>query len=101
MARHFFCAYCGTPLIVTRKALKNKQTIVDLVKLHECDEDNVGNITDADKPVETFEDVHKRAAEKSFPAPNETSDRRSKEHLRKGDKSTAPKTLLDKVKTGG
>lgn len=99
MAKRFFCSECGTQLQVTRKALKNKAMIVDLVTPHVCDEDNLNNITDADRPTE-------RAVPMSKPDPNppdvrpinfDIRDRRKKEHV----KSTAPSGVLNQLENLG
>ncbi len=51
MSKTYFCLTCGTSLTHTRKGLKNRGEIVNLIALHECDEDNLHNITDSEKPT--------------------------------------------------
>jgi hypothetical protein len=53
-----FCSNCGTPLHLTRKAIKNLGIIVDIVDYHECSETiipfDISNFPEAGefKPVE-------------------------------------------------
>jgi len=102
MAKQFFCSNCGTPLKWSRKSLKNRQVIVDLIDPHECNAENVVNITDSNVPTvdrikienEQFEDKVKRASSPDFEF---EPDRRAKEHKRV-EKSSAPNNLLSQVR---
>jgi hypothetical protein len=51
MSKLYFCSYCGLELTYSRKALKNKGIIRDLIDPHDCDDSNMENIVDADKPT--------------------------------------------------
>lgn len=99
MAKQYYCSYCGTKLIVTRKALPNKGYIIELVEPHDCDERNVENITDAAKPVspdiremQIMSKVPPPEDEDNFPTP-EFRDRRDKKDI----KSTAPFNVLTQL----
>jgi len=74
----------------SRKALKNKRIIVELVDPHVCDASNLENITDAEdsKPVAKKEEARQPLPRMEF------SDRRPKEHV----KSTAPLGILEGIK---
>lgn len=100
MPREFFCSYCGTTLTLKRKALKNRAIIVDLIEPHECDEANVKNITDFDKPIspiiKQFHEAERRAA---MPVVNEDDKvffdaRPDKVNLSKSASSSAPPNLI-------
>lgn len=99
MAKRYFCSYCGTPVIVTRRALPNKNVIVELVEPHDCDERNLENITDSSKPVPHIRELNQPPQDKEdqrgFPVPD-YGDKRDKKDI----KSTAPIGVLSHVKNG-
>jgi hypothetical protein len=100
MAKKYFCSYCGTPIIVTRRALPNRGVIVELVEPHDCDERNIHNITDDEKPSPRIRDLTQPAPSEEkdslgFPVPD-FGDKRDKSVI----KSTAPTNVLSKVKGG-
>jgi len=108
MAREYYCSYCGTALVLRRKALKNRAIIVDLVDPHDCDERNLTNITDSEKPIspiiKEFQAAERRAA---MPVVNEDDrvffdqrplkDRR--ELTKKESLTSAPLGLMDAMKS--
>ena len=64
MARQFYCSKCGINLKCTRKALKNKMLILDLIDPHECIEGHDHNLKDADRPVDARLDFNNSQASK-------------------------------------
>lgn len=100
MPRHYYCSECGVELSIVRKSLRNKGLIVDLVRPHECDESQLKNITDADKPVPKSSFVEYSSGPppdediRSF-VPYEPGDRRQKTGV-----STAPAVLHSLIKGG-
>lgn len=101
--KEYFCSNCGTPLKWTRKGLPNRQEIVDLIDPHECDASNISNIEDSDKPFNPIKqelDYKEKEARRSLmPGEDWEPDRRSPQHKREV-KSSAPASLIDKVKHG-
>jgi hypothetical protein len=104
-----FCSYCGTQLVEKPKALKNKAEVIHVVDPHECDERNVANITDAEKPMHRLDVEAKRVRESATMPAGEVhasftfSDKRDAAVLRKYSKpviSTAPQSILAQVKQG-
>lgn len=98
MAKVYHCSECGMELTFTRKVLKNKQVILNLIIPHDCSDEFIDNITDADEPVNrplptSKEEDRQRPAH--FPI-SDHGDRRGKDLV----KSTAPANLLDQVKLG-
>ena len=51
MSRQYYCSICGMKLTCTRKALRHKSIVLDLITPHTCDDSHLENITDALKPV--------------------------------------------------
>lgn len=100
MAKNYFCSNCGTPLKWTRKALPNKQVIVDLIDPHECDASNKTNIEDSetkvDKRYKELRDFNERVERSLHPGEEYYEDKRKAEHK----KSTAPTNILNQVKAG-
>jgi hypothetical protein len=99
MAKIFHCSECGARLDSARKVLKNKQVILNLIIPHDCSDEFIENITDADEPVNVVKmdlaETEKKVAAAHFPN-IEPGDRRDKDKV----KSTAPANLLDQVKSG-
>jgi len=102
MPKFIYCSKCGTELDHRPVALKNKATIIHTVDPHVCDEKNLHNITDADKPTPAVVQINLTAAEQQvaedLPFP---PDRRGKDSLRKERTSSAPAGVLQQVKSGG
>jgi hypothetical protein len=101
MPKTYFCSNCGTPLRWSRKALRNRQVIVDLIDPHECDAENIVNIQDSETPTKnaiTFDtkEMEDRITRSLTPEDDEP-DRRPPEQKRKV-KSTAPINVLSAVK---
>ena len=95
MPRQFYCEYCGRELTITRKVLKNKGVIVDLVSLHACDEKCSASIEDSKTPVEKHTHI---SADKRLKLNDEITtdgDKRDKQFLR----STAPAGILGQIST--
>jgi hypothetical protein len=96
MAKIYHCSECGAELTFVRKVLKNKQVILNLIIPHDCSDDFIENITDADEPVNKplpEKDKSEKAAH--FPI-IEPGDKRNKDAV----KSTAPGNLLNQIKSG-
>jgi len=57
MSRHYYCSECGTELILKRKALRNKQVVIDSLDPHICDEEkkNIANIQDNEQAPTAYE----------------------------------------------
>lgn len=95
--KRYFCESCGTELKWSRKALKNKGIIVELITPHECDNSNLQNIQDADKPLVeqvTFIPKEKPPPESPLdPFDRVFSDKRNEKFL----KSSAPPGILRQV----
>jgi len=100
MAKIFHCSECGAPLNFVVKVLKNKQAILNLIIPHDCSDDYIENITDADEPINKVVNIDSAQTEEKVAAahfPNiDPGDRRDKDKV----KSTAPANLLDQVKSG-
>lgn len=108
MPKQFFCSYCGLPLTYSRKALKNKGMIMNLIDPHECDESHMENIVDADKPTRkavTPVDFTEVASEekKALINPNNAfdlgpGDKRDKKDLHPSFTSSAPSSTREMIK---
>lgn len=104
MARQFYCAKCGINLHVTRKALKNKMLILDLVEPHECRDGHAHNLQDAEKPIDkrfVFNDSapSKEELDQQVKLTNlDYTDRRDPKFRRQD--SSAPPGILRTVKGG-
>lgn len=103
MSRRFFCSECGMELALRRKALRNRQAIIDLIFPHTCDPVHLGNIKDADKPV----DPTLMFAQQAPPPDEETRphmpdfnfiDKRDQKFLRTQAISSAPTNLIKTIK---
>ena len=97
--KQVYCAKCGTKLRISRRALPEYQTIIDIVEHHECPDDPVEidlEPVDTSKPV-SFSDDDKFVQKLNELAPPKPQpplqDRRPSESV----KSTAPETLLDQL----
>jgi hypothetical protein len=101
MARNFYCSYCGTELRLKRKALKNKAIIIDLIDPHECDEANVKNITDLDKPtspiIKQFHEAERRSAMPIFNEDDKVFTDARPTQFKKDQVSSAPPNLLNSL----
>lgn len=109
MSKRIFCSYCGTELNQKSKALKNKAEVIFTIDPHECDERNLANITDAEKPMHSIDVEAKRVQDSVRMPANEVhpsftfSDKRDAAVLRKHAKpviSTAPRSIIERVKQG-
>ncbi len=109
-----YCANCGAPLKIIRKALPKFATIVDLVAYHECSEEpqeiDLKAVVNEPLPVEGKDKFVKKLSDLSKtpmtvtakPGGISTEDLRDRRFERGGDdqaKSTAPLAVLDHVKT--
>lgn len=95
MTKQYFCSKCHLELTVTRKALKEYGRIVELVEPHECS-DEVHEIKFDSRPLNTFDTSYKDKIDQNLINLGiEPGDRRSLADV----KSTAPSSLLDKIKT--
>ena len=106
MARHYYCSTCGIELILKRKALKNKQIIIDLFDPHFCDEEHkcIANITDDEKPTSIREKSIQNDSLRLPSMPDDTifSDQRAIQFQRQSSKSatsSAPPNLLNQLKS--
>ena len=102
-----FCTNCGLRITVTRKALPKYGRIIDLIEPHEClDEPVEFDLTPIEVPAFTnVPERNKNAFVQKLnelqPSPIGTknlTDRRKTEDI-KGDSSSAPRTLLDNIKS--
>ena len=113
MSRHYYCSECGTELILKRKALRNKQVVIDILDPHTCvkiDEEytNIANITDDEKPSTPFERQVKQESNLRLSSvrnidDNIFQDQRDKKFMREDLKpitSTAPFNIISQVKGG-
>jgi hypothetical protein len=110
MSRHYYCSTCGLELILKRKALRNKQVVIDILDPHTCDEDhkNIANITDDEKPSTPFERQVKQESNLRLSSvrnidDNIFQDQRDKKFMREDLKpvtSTAPFNVISQVKGG-
>lgn len=104
MPRRYYCSNCGTELILKRKALKNKQIIIDTLDPHVCDEEhkNLANITDDERPITPAEkeirDSNLRRGSYNNEDDKIFQDHRDKQFMRKPVTSTAPINLLQQIK---
>jgi hypothetical protein len=90
-------------LTITRRALKNKVQVIDLVEPHTCDDAHLGNITDAPKPIGPKTVFNEPTSFKEDETYRELDyvDRRDSKYLRQSSKpltSSAPLGILDSVK---
>lgn len=106
MSKQLFCAECGLPITVYRKAMPKFGTIIDLVIPHECLKEPVEpDLTY--NPVPTFQPTEKKGKfvqklddlNLSFPGGSQgmvgTDDLRDR---REEVKSTAPLSIADQIK---
>ena len=103
-----YCENCGRRLAITRKALPKYGRIIDLVEFHECSEEPVEiDLAPADVPV--FAKVAKEGKDKFVQNLNKLQppsidtegfkDRRDVKDVKSESSSSAPRTLLDTVKS--
>lgn len=112
MSKQFYCAKCGTEVLVLRKVVPSQQKIVNVIRPHECLEGDIKlpfkikqlktkpkTTTELDKMFDGFEFVKKLNGlepKDKLLTPIESGDKRPKEDLRQS--STAPKNLLESMK---
>ena len=109
MSRHYYCSTCGIELILKRKALKNKQIIIDLFDPHVCDEEHkcIANITDDERASTPYEKQVKQESDLRLGSSIRNTDddvfqdQRDKKFMREDLKqatSTAPFNIISQVK---
>jgi hypothetical protein len=101
MARQFYCSKCGIELIHSRKAVPGRGVILDLIDPHECE----GYAIKSDK----FDSPTVKDLLEKMPALGATTEAKSQERHtgfrstlsdRRGQSSsTAPKSLIDNIKS--
>jgi hypothetical protein len=103
---HFvYCSDCGTKLKVGRKAMPKYNTIIDVIEPHVCPEEMVELDLKPD-PLPPFVKLPKgkfmtKLDElQAAPLPEGSGDRRPTENVRKEITSTAPRNVLDQLKSG-
>lgn len=108
MSRHYYCSECGTELILKRKALRNKQVVIDILDPHTCDEEhkNIANIQDDEQPLTPYEVQVKKESNlrlSSVINSDDTifQDHRDKKFMRESSKpitSSAPFGIIAQIK---
>ncbi len=101
-----YCSNCGLRLAVIRKALPKYGRIIDLIEPHKClDEPVEFDLTPIDVSVPSVNSGNKNAfvqklneLQPSSIGTENLTDRRKTEDI-KGDSSSAPRTLLDNIKS--
>jgi len=104
MSKNFFCEKCGEVITVKRRALKNRQEIVELVSVHTCnpDKDFTANITDTETKPNSFQKVLREIP--TGPSLDDlfndlSGDKRDKKNLHET-VTTAPRGIVEQVKLG-
>ena len=100
MSRQYYCSICGMKLTCTRKALRHKSIVIDLITPHTCDNAHLENITDATKPIKpklVFNDSLS-AKEDEIVGQLQFNDRRDPKFQRQAITSTAPANILNIIK---
>ena len=101
-----YCSNCGLRLAIIRKALPKYGRIIDLIEPHKClDEPVEFDLTPIDVSVPSVDSGSKNAfvqklneLQPSSIGTENLTDRRKTEDI-KGDSSSAPRTLLDNIKS--
>ena len=103
MSKFVYCSHCGTKLPITRRAMPKYNIIVEIIPPHECSEEvvpfdvkpNPAPTMSNDKFIQKLNELNP-LPEGSTPS-FDPGDRRPKDIVK--DATTAPKTLLDVLKS--
>lgn len=103
MSKFVYCSHCGTKLPITRKAMPKYNTVVEIIPPHECPGEVVPFDVQPNPAPSMADDKFIQKLNELNPLPEgstvsfEPGDRRPKDIVK--DATTAPKTLLDVLKT--